>query len=235
MSFVALMYHRITGSLEPGELVVPPEKFSDQMFWLKEHCVVLGSADLSGSKVFAAAGECKVLVTFDDGYRDNYLNAFPVLKELGLGALIFLITGMIGTGTSRPRYSHLPAPDMMSWEEAREMSKKGIFFGAHTVNHPHLPALSEKQQEEEVSSSIMAVEHNIPVTQSPVFCYPYGEYDSVTLEVLRRLGVSLAFTVEPGKNDGNTPHLELRRIGVDGRLRLEGFEKIFKEAKARVF
>ena len=56
-----------------------------------------------------------VILTFDDGYRDNFLNAYPLLREFHFPAIIFLITSMIGTDQRRSRYKHLPAPDTLQW------------------------------------------------------------------------------------------------------------------------
>lgn len=144
---IVLMYHRVTDILNPHEFVVSVENFRQQMATLARRSEVIGIKELSfGEK----RKKQKVVITFDDGYRDNYLNAYPILKKLNLPATIFLITGMIGTNAKRSRYKELPSPDMLSWEEVNEMAAHNITFGAHTVTHPRLSWLDYQAQREEI-------------------------------------------------------------------------------------
>ncbi|MDD5020329.1 MAG: polysaccharide deacetylase family protein [Candidatus Omnitrophica bacterium] len=241
--FIALMYHRVNDALPPDGLVVPVARFREQMGFLKQRCDVVSlEALLEGSRLTAhgsrektkeksCARRPRVVITFDDGYKDAYGNAYPVLKELGLPAAIFLITGMIGTNKKRDRYRPLPDPDMMSWTEVREMAQQGMTFGAHTVTHPHLATLGYDEQKREVEQSFkdLAMSHELRA-MSRLFCYPYGDYNTDTLRILNEIGVKAAFTVNPGVNDEQKPLLELCRIGVDGRLSIDGFENLLLAA-----
>lgn len=233
MSVLVLMYHRINDQLEPGEWNVEPRRFQEQMEFLADHAQVIRAEQTRETireKAFS------VLITFDDGYRDNYSQAYPVLKKLNLPALVFLITGMTGTQMARPRYSRMPLPDMLSWEEAKEMSGHGIVFGAHTVNHPHLSVLDYEEQKKEIEGSLKFMNQkldefgpsSIVPHPSEFFCYPYGEYNDDTLKILRESGVKFAFSIKPGINDAAIPPLELRRVGVDGRLSMEEFKDLVK-------
>ena len=195
------MYHRVNDALEPSDLVVPTAKFREQMIFLKQHC---GVVDVSRSNlVNQDSTSVKVAITFDDGYRDNYLNAYPVLKELRLPATIFLTTGMIGTDKKRPRYKDMATPDMLSWEEVKEMTNNGITFGAHTVNHPRLSQLGYEEQKKEIQESMAVISHKAARQQGEkmVFCYPYGDYNTDTLKILKDLGVDKAYTIKPGINE----------------------------------
>lgn len=252
-----LMYHRVNDALPANDLVVPVEVFRSQMRYLKEHCEVVGIEKLlddrrgkmeDGRKEKNKKQRQKVVITFDDGYRDNYTNVFPILKGLGLPATIFLITGMIGTDQKRPRYQDMPTPDMMSWEEVREMADKGISFGPHTVTHPHLSQLNYEKQRDEIIKSIAVISPKIaPETSfgtpfgsslevtSFIFCYPYGDYNADTLRILKELGVRIAFTVKPGINNDETikresedereGFLQLKRTEISGVDTLFDFKK----------
>lgn len=240
---IVLIYHRVNDHLAPNELVVPIKKFRQQMEYLKEHCEVIGIQELLQSSWLIAHSSWKkqknelrakskerrpkVAITFDDGYRDNYLNAYPILKELELPAAIFLITGMIGTDKKRPRYQDLSSPDMLRWEEVHEMAQNGITFGGHTVNHPHLSQLDAEKQRKEVWGSIRTL---VPAGQKDsvaqfIFCYPYGEYNEDTLKILKELGVKIAFTIKPGINTDKMNPLELRRTEISGLDSLFDFKK----------
>lgn len=201
--FLVLMYHRINDVLPAGELVVPTVKFRRQMEWLAGFRFRLR----------------RVVITFDDGYRDNYQNAFPVLKRLKLTATIFLTTGYIGTLKKRPRYKNVPwRRDYLNWREVKEMAKCGIAFGAHTESHPHLSWLSYSAQKKEIEKSIAAIERKLASLQDrkPAFCYPYGEYNKDTIKILKGLDVKMAFTVKPGVWRKVDDPLKIHRIGISG-------------------
>jgi peptidoglycan/xylan/chitin deacetylase (PgdA/CDA1 family) len=166
-----------------------------------------------------------IAITLDDGYRDNYLNAYPILKKYNLPASIFLTAGMIGTNETFKRYASNQLPDMLSWEEVKEMADHGITFGAHTFSHPHLPALTPDWQEREIQDSLKLLNKMVPEhARLNIFCYPYGEYDKTTQDILRELKVDFALTVQPGFNGPDIPPLELRRVMISGLIDLDEFE-----------
>ena len=156
-----LMYHRINAHLPASNLTISTQRFKEQMQYLKGYCHVIGIEQLcsvfEGKNGFQRQRRPQVVITIDDGYRDNYLNAYPILKKLNLPATIFLVSGMIGTNQRMPRYEHMPVPDMMNWNEVKEMKSANITFCAHTHSHPHLCQLTYHEQKEEIGKSIEAV------------------------------------------------------------------------------
>ncbi len=232
---LVLMYHRINDTLPVGELVVPTAKFRQQMEYLHQHCKVepvfkakplaIPRSDLV-VRDRGPTSVLRVVLTFDDGYRDNYQNAFPVLKRLKLPAVIFLSTGYVGSLKKRPRYKNVPwRRDYLNWREVKEMAKHGITFGAHTVSHPHLSQLGYKEQKKEISRSMEILGRKVSTFQGiKAFCYPYGEYNKDTLKILKKLGVKMAFTVQPGINRKNTDPLKIKRIGISGSDSLTEFK-----------
>jgi len=224
---VVLMYHRINDALEPGEWVVPVARFREQMSYLRNHSQVITLGDsLKGHQSPVTSHQKRhILVTLDDGYRDNYQNAFPVLKELGISATVFLTTGYVGTTRKRERYKDVPwERDYLDLEEVREMAMAGVSFGAHTATHPRLLELDIEEAENEIFSSVDFVRKELGVKQ-PAFSYPYGKFDDSIKRIVKEAGCSCAFTVAPGIFKDGDDVFEIPRIGVDGTDNLETFVK----------
>ena len=119
-------------------------------------------------------------MTFDDGYRSVYEEAFPLLREHRMTATVFLTIGM--AGESPERLPSLDGRAMLSWHEIREMHRYGIAFGAHTLTHPDLTTLPTAMAEKEIVESKEIIEQALGVPVSS-FAYPFGRYD----ETCRRI------------------------------------------------
>jgi len=224
------MYHRVNDAMSLSDLIISKKRFKEQMKYLKSFCNVISLLDVYDMYFKQGKIEYKrrpqVIITLDDGYYDSYRNAYPILKEFGLNATIFLTTGFINTDKKMLRYENMPAPDMLTWEEVRTMKKGGITFCPHTETHPHLAELRRLEQKAEIQNSINALVKNVSAEEeTKIFSYTYGEYNKVTLDVLKELDIKIAVTVKPGINTLNDNPLELRRITVDGRDDLVDFMK----------
>ncbi len=123
-------------------------------------------------------------LTFDDGYRSVYTDAFPVLASLGMSATVFLCTGR-DAGPLSAGLPSLGGRPMLSWGQIREMHRAGISFGAHTLTHPDLTRLAPREIEVEVRESQARIEDAIG---APVraFAYPFGRFNRACLEVVGR-------------------------------------------------
>jgi peptidoglycan/xylan/chitin deacetylase (PgdA/CDA1 family) len=128
--------------------------------------------------------ERALAITFDDGYRTVYEEAFPALQERGLSATVFLTVGSGGAGTADARLPSWKGRDMLSWGEIREMHRAGLHFGAHTLSHPDLTRLRVEQVEAEMRDSKATIEDALGAAVT-CFAYPYGRLDARSQAVAR--------------------------------------------------
>jgi peptidoglycan/xylan/chitin deacetylase (PgdA/CDA1 family) len=125
------------------------------------------------------------VVTFDDGYRSVYEEAFPVLQRYAITATVFLTVGKQRDEHPGQRLPSLDQRPMLAWNEIREMLRAGIHFGAHTLTHPDLTRLTLEPLEREIVESKKTIEDALGSSVES-FAYPYGRYDARSRELVRR-------------------------------------------------
>jgi peptidoglycan/xylan/chitin deacetylase (PgdA/CDA1 family) len=211
-----LMYHKVTPGFRP-ELSVRSEYFKRQQKLLAERFNVISLDQLEAFLGSQAPLPSKaVLLTFDDGYRNNLSEAYPVLKEFGHRALIFIPTDYVGGGTL-PHDRVLTRSDpVLSWSELRSMLD--VFeVGSHSCSHRILSALAREDAKREIAASKQILETSLGV---PVraFAYPKGgvtDFDVATEKIVSEAGYRFCFTTIPGTNLPGMNPLRLRRYGVE--------------------
>lgn len=212
-----LNYHSV--AVDPGNIVViHPDKFREHMQYLHDN----GYRTLTLNEftdIFEGRAEAPakaVLLTFDDGYTDNYETAMPVLKEFGFHATLFMSPGMVGQ------------EGYIDWEQARELQKNGWDIQPHGMTHPSLPKLSAADQTREIVEARRLIEEKLG-TAADIYCYPYGQYNRETLDILKNNGFRYAFTIEQGKTAPGQHPYKLTRIFVNGEEKLSAL--IYKLTK----
>lgn len=192
-----LYYHRVDD--DDQRSCVRPEQFIHQMGYLSAHGYrVIELADLCRSLVTGQALPARsVVLTFDDGFADNYTQAYPILQRFGFPATIFLTVGFIGTA-ELPVLSgpHRPARPL-TWPQVSEMGRHGISFGSHTLTHSSLPQLGEEELQREVCGSRLLLEEKLG-RGVQFFCYPKGEFTASVKAVVQRAGYEGACSTYPG-------------------------------------
>ena len=203
-----------------GELTLPDDVFEKVIRDLK----VAGYNSINCQELFAHLSSGKplpskpVLLSFDDGFKDFYTDAFPILKKHNVTAISYIV------------YSFLDGQDYMSWDQAREVAGHNLIeIGSHTLNHAYLPGIQEEYATNELvlSKKNLEADFGVKVTS---FAYPYGNYDKKTLELVKKAGYTNAVTVELG-NIVNSDHMfELKRIRpghITGQALINYIEKSY--------
>lgn len=203
---VILMYHSIAD--RPGHFnSVSPAVFREQMDYLKaKGFPVISLETLVSHLEKGELPEGAVVITFDDGYRDNYTEALPVLRENGFPATVFVVTGRIGSNVRGSEY--------LSHQELMNMQRADIDIEPHTKTHPRLTDVSDSAAREEMVGSRTALE-DILGKKKLLFAYPYGNFNDRTVEIARECGFRAAVTVREGTVGLGSDPLKLPRISID--------------------
>jgi peptidoglycan/xylan/chitin deacetylase (PgdA/CDA1 family) len=215
---VILMYHAVGAPGEaPGCYIVPLRRFQRQMAWLtlRRYRVIGLEELLDHRRAHEVPPARTVVLTFDDGYDDNYSLATPVLRARGFKAMFFLVSGYVGRRNSWDPSGELAGRPLLSWEDARAMLALGMEVGAHTRSHPVLPDLPKDRATHEIAGARQELEAAIgrPVR---AFAYPFGRLDESTPAAVADGGFEGACCSRSGVNDPSVSSLLLRRLEVRG-------------------
>jgi peptidoglycan/xylan/chitin deacetylase (PgdA/CDA1 family) len=223
-----LMYHYIRINPVASDrlgygLSVTPTDFAAQMEWLVQngyHAVF--PSELSAALTQGAPLPTKpIVLTFDDGYRDFYDQAWPVLKRYGLKSSSAVITNDVDKADRGDQ-------TYMNWDMIRELDRSGMVeIASHTQSHPDLTRIPAAQRWAELSQSKDLIEQRLG-HPCATFVYPSGRYDGATVADAKRAGYQIAFTTNNGKvrapQDGGVI-LQLPRVRVAGGTTIAGFAK----------
>ena len=212
-----LMYHSVSDEAETGvspyyRTATSPKIFRQHMQLLKSSGYQ--SVDLKTAVVALKRGskEKLAVVTFDDGYRDFYTAAFPILKEQHLTATMFLPTAFIGM-----ERRSFKARECMTWSEVKELHQAGIHFGSHTVTHPKLVELDWPQIKRELADSKAEIEKHLG-TAADTFAYPFAfpetnkNFVSRLSETLSETGYLCCATTRIGRAKPGDDLMQLKRL-----------------------
>ena len=220
-----LMYHEIGEPFSQlKELFVKTEDFERQMQYLIDNGYnTVHMSDVANHWLRDGYLPPKpIVVTFDDGYRGNHSEAFPIMKQKDLTATIYIVENSLGN-------ANFLTDDMII-----EMHAAGFEIGHHTTSHVDLTTVTEKRLIDEVYSSKKRLENRLNIEMT-TFAYPASSYDDRVIEQLQQAGFVTAVTTNYGLASWEQDLLQLKRIpvyrsfGLSGfRVRLQNYEKQFQ-------
>lgn len=211
-----LLYHLVDDETygDYTYLFVKENDFEEQLQYIQS----LGIETYFADEPERARGTPGVVITFDDGYADNYTTVFPLLKKYGMKATIFLITDMIDTE------GHLTTGQI------KEMSASGLVrFGSHTETHLNAGNATEYELQQEY---LHAKEHIESITGDPVlaFSYPNGVYTETAERLAAAVGYRYAYTTDT-PSEPYYDNTRLPRNYVVRDMTIEEFTALFAPVK----
>ncbi|MDD5432864.1 MAG: polysaccharide deacetylase family protein [Candidatus Omnitrophica bacterium] len=230
-----LMYHSVSPQASRKTmLVVSPETFERQIRFLKQHnykvVPVEKIANLIKNKEKIPFGT--IAITFDDGFKDNYTYAFPVLKKYKIPATIFVIVNEVGR----------PQGDRVSWDEIKEMQDSGlVVIGSHALGpEPLVKINSQEQVRREIFESKRVLEEKLG-KKINIFCYPEGMFNPVIRQLVIDAGYLGSVATNPGRNYPDDDIFALKRLRISENAKsmfvfgveASGFYTYMKESKRK--
>ena len=222
---VVVVFHRVDDRFPDDPITLPVARFTALCRFFARSFDVIRLGELVTMLEERRPLGGQLVITFDDGYRDNHRVAAPILEQLGLPACFFVTTGFIESGTV-PWWDrkHGIASEWMNWDEVGDLHRRGFEIGAHTVTHADLGVVSGAEARREIMESKAALVSRLgsPVT---LFAYPFGREAQMS-DANRALVADAGFRCCPSAfgglvQTGDDP-FRFRRLPVTGWYRSPG-------------
>jgi peptidoglycan/xylan/chitin deacetylase (PgdA/CDA1 family) len=238
-SAVIVLFHRIDDRYADDPITSSFARFTAFCGFFSRYFTVVELSVLLRMVAEGADISRHLVITFDDGYRDNHALAAPYLRQHGLPACFFVTTGFIGTEDTvwwddlrRIR------SEWMTWDNVRSLRDSGFEVGSHTVTHSDLGVISGQEAKNEIVGSKRRLEAELG---SPVnhFAYPFGEADQMTEAnrgLVRDAGFSSCVSAHGGIVSPGADAFRLQRVPVNNWYLSPyqfGFETVFNASRTR--
>ena len=213
-SIPVLVYHSVDNS--QSVISITPREFRAQMEYLKYsgYETISLQSFVGCLKTNVKSSQKSVVITFDDGFKNNYSEAFPILRKYGFTATIFLTTNYIGGVCSWQRDKSIPEIPMLCWDEIQEMNHYGIDFGSHSCSHSYLTRISNEELKAELINSKSIIEAKL-TKPTRFFCHPYGNRDRRTQRMAKECGYLGAFGgLDFSLANSSDDLYDLKRVGT---------------------
>ncbi len=215
---IPILYYHSIDYEEGNELRVPPEEFEAHMEHLSQNGYESVTLDDLYQYFYAGKDlpEKAFVLTFDDGYEDNYIHAFPIAEKYGYSGTVFIVTEWIG------------GKGYLNRQQLLEMNQAGWQIESHTVTHPYLDSISTEQIKEELLTSKEVLEELLGKPKV-AFAYPYGVYDSSIIELCRETGYKMGLTIDRGWAGPEDP-FRMKRVYCYAQMGLDEFRRRVENA-----
>lgn len=220
-----LMYHMISNHKKNAKfngLRVVPIEFEKQIKYLIDNnWTFFSMSELIEKK--DTLPKKSIAITFDDGYEDNFTNAFPILKKYNVKATIYIVVDRHDREWSSKRKKknndgELKNEPKLLDEQIVQLIDSGLIeIGSHTMTHDNLLNLTKEQKINEIQNSKIEIENKFNITCKS-FCYPFGLYDEKDVEIVKNSGYTNATTTTKGIDSLNkNKKFELKRVTISGK------------------
>jgi peptidoglycan/xylan/chitin deacetylase (PgdA/CDA1 family) len=223
---VVVMYHRIDvwaprDSISQ-RLTISPAQFTDELRSIQRLGLhTIGIAELARELSAHRSPVRAVLLTFDDGYSDQFRYAFPILQRFGDRATFFVNVGTIGT------------PNHLTWREVEAMSRAGMSIECHGIDHVDLASLGVAAQSYQIGRCVRALSGRLGGAVL-AYAYPSGKFDAQTVALERQVGLLFGFTTDPRfQMDAQSPY-EITRIRIMSGMSDPHFAALLQRTPAYV-
>jgi peptidoglycan/xylan/chitin deacetylase (PgdA/CDA1 family) len=223
---IVLMYHSIGNSA----YAVRPEDFDAQMRYLKAHARVVPLDAIVSGRYHDTAVPLTCAITFDDGYAGVYEYAYPILRQNGFEAVLYVTTSALDRGGAQhpceiPGF--FPGEPTLTWAQVREMSRGGITIGSHLCHHFDMRELSPGIGRNELCDSrdIISQKLGAPCKH---FAYPFGLFNAQNAQWVSKLGYESAVTVRHSLVPDNLDPFRIPRMGFGPENSWADFEGMLR-------
>jgi peptidoglycan/xylan/chitin deacetylase (PgdA/CDA1 family) len=216
---VIVTFHRVNDWMAEDPITCGTDRFEEFCLFFKRHFrVVPLSEQIAGCRAAQDMGGT-LSITFDDGYRDNFEVAAPLLERLGLPAAFFVATGFIGTDYTPPWDRHLTRQaGWMDWDQVRALRKMGFEVGAHTDRHVDLATLDSAAVRAELVECRETLQREL-AERVTLFAYPFGGREHMSEEsrrIVQEVGFECCLGAYGGTNPPSTDPFRLNRVTIGG-------------------
>ena len=217
-----LMYHSI--GYNGVTFTVKPEEFDQQMKYLADNYYSVISFEKLVNIVSQKTDipEKTVVLTFDDGYRDFYEFAWPILKKYRFPATVFVSAGLVSQKLMTSEKIDLP---ILTWDQLKKLHNSGVDIQSHGLNHNKLDQLSEAEIEYEIVKSKKLLETKLH-KKCYYFAYPKGRFNKQVVELLKQNGFKAARSLKGGLVNKKSNLFDLEKMSVNSQTTLNKFKNI---------